>query len=58
MKFIGGFFTVVITMIVGAIVRGFVFMKLWSWFVVDIFNVKPLNLIEAIGVVYATKRPV
>ena len=36
-------------MILIAIVRGFVLMKLWGWFVTDYFNVKPLSIPLALG---------
>ena len=37
--------------IVAPIVSGFVFCKLWLWFVVPTFQSEPLRLIETIGLV-------
>lgn len=44
--------TVVLAMIISPIINGFVFMKLWLWFVVPVFQVPALRLVEAIGIVF------
>lgn len=36
---------------IGILIRGFTFYQLWNWFIVDIFNLKPLTLAQAIGFV-------
>ena len=36
--------------IVGVIWHGWVLMWLWQWFMVPIFNLLPLHLVEAIGI--------
>ena len=39
--------------VVSAIIRGFVLMKLWAWFVVGTFVIVPqINIVEAIGLMY------
>ena len=50
METFGKLMTVVLAMIISPIINGFVFMKLWIWFIVPIFKAQPLRLIEAIGV--------
>jgi len=37
-------------LIIGVFVNGFVFMKLWLWFIVPIFDLKPLTIAMAIGI--------
>ena len=48
----GKFMTIVLAMIISPIINGFVFSKLWIWFIVPIFQVQPLRVVEAIGVVF------
>jgi len=43
---------VLLTIIVGAFIGGFMFMKLWEWFIVYAFAVKPLTFIESLGVAF------
>ena len=40
----------VLAMIVGPIIKGFVFSKLWLWFLVPTFQIQPLRVVEAIGI--------
>jgi hypothetical protein len=40
-----------ITFIIKAIIVGFVFAKLWLWFIVVKFNLPPLTLLEALGII-------
>lgn len=60
MENFGKFITIVLSFIITTLVGGFVFMKLWAWFIVSIFHLPSLNIIEAIGVMmiinYATHR--
>lgn len=52
MENFGKFVTIVLAMIIGPIVYGFVILKLWGWFIVPIFEVEPLRLVEAIGLMF------
>ncbi len=36
---------------IGTLIRGFTFYQLWNWFIVDIFNLKPMTLAQAVGFV-------
>lgn len=45
LKFIGA----IALVILNTIMTGWVLTKLWIWFVVSIFNVPPLTIIQAIG---------
>jgi uncharacterized protein YacL len=49
MENFGKFMTVILVMIVTPLINGFVVMKLWNWFIIPIFSLQPLRLIEAIG---------
>lgn len=40
---------VVVSIVVGAVMNGYVLSVLWGWFVVPIFNVPPLSVATAIG---------
>lgn len=52
MENFGKFMTVVLAMIISPIVSGFVVLKLWAWFIVPTFEVQPLRLVEAIGLMF------
>jgi hypothetical protein len=39
----------IILTVLSTIVQGFVIVKLWAWFIVQIFDIRPITLIEAIG---------
>jgi hypothetical protein len=52
MENFGKFMTLVMAMIISPIVSGFVTMKLWFWFMVPIFGMNPLRLVEAIGLMF------
>ena len=41
-----------VAVILSSVLGGYVFMKLWEWFVVYAFAVKPLTLIQAIGLMF------
>ena len=41
---------------VETIVGGFLFMTLWKWFIVTSFQITPLSLIQAIGVMFFIKH--
>jgi len=49
MENFGKFMIIIIVMIVTPLINGFVVMKLWNWFIIPIFSLQPLKLIEAIG---------
>ena len=38
-----------LVLLIGAIVYGFVVAKLWIWFVVPVFDIRPISIPEAIG---------
>ena len=62
MKIIGSIVATVIAVVLTAILGGFVLTKLWVWFMVPIFDVNPLRVVEAVGLTfiagYMTKNPV
>ncbi len=43
---------VILALVISSIIGGFVFMKLWEWFIVWAFHVQVLNLIQSIGVAF------
>ena len=49
MKIIGIITTVLITLIVSPIWRGYVLSKLWLWFIVSTFGAAPLGIAQSIG---------
>jgi len=51
MENFGKFMTVLLAMIISPIINGFVFSKLWLWFIVPIFQIQPLRVVEAIGII-------
>ena len=52
MENFGKFIVVVLGMIIIPIIKGFVLSKLWLWFIVPIFQIQPLRVIEAIGIIF------
>jgi hypothetical protein len=52
MENFGKFMTVVLAMIISPIINGFVFSKLWFWFIVPTFQMQPLRVVEAIGIIF------
>jgi len=52
MEIFGKFMTVVLAMIISQIINGFVFSKLWLWFIVPTFQMQPLRVVEAIGIIF------
>jgi hypothetical protein len=52
MENFGKFMTVLLAMIISPIINGFVFSKLWLWFIVPIFQIHPLRVVEAIGIIF------
>jgi len=52
MKNFGKFMTIILALTIGPIINGFVFMKLWLWFIVPTFQMQPLRIVEAIGIVF------
>ncbi len=38
--------------VVGGIWRGFVFSKLWKWFIVTTFDMQPIGIVASIGISY------
>ena len=52
MENFGKFMTVVLFMTIAPIINGFVFSKLLLWFIVPIFQIQPLRVVEAIGIIF------
>lgn len=52
MENFGKFMVLLLAMIISPIVNGFVFSKLWAWFIVSTFGANPLRIIEAIGIIF------
>lgn len=52
MENFGKFITVLLAMIISPIINGFVIMKLWAWFIVPTFDMNPLRVVEAIGLMF------
>jgi len=52
MKNFGKFIAGLIFMIVAPIIRGYVVIKLWAWFIVPTFEMNELRLVEAIGIMF------
>jgi len=50
-EFMGKLFVGSVMIFLSVIWGGFVFMKLWKWFIVPTFDTKPLLLIQAIGTI-------
>lgn len=51
MKNLGKITSIILFLIINPIIIGFVFSKLWSWFIVPVFQIKPLRIIDAIGII-------
>lgn len=49
LEFVGGLFLGMIGLFISAIVRGFVLVKMWTWFVVPYFNLPKISIPLAIG---------
>ena len=52
MENFGKIMAVILVMVISPIISGFVFMKMWAWFVVPVFYQNPLRLVEAIGLMF------
>ena len=52
MKTFGTIMAVLMVLIFTPIMYGFVFSKLWLWFVVPTFGLQELSIIQAIGLTY------
>ena len=52
MENFGKFMIIVLSIIISPIINGFVFSKLWLWFIVPTFQIQPLRIVEAIGIVF------
>jgi len=46
LKIIAFFSTVIVT----TILQGFVLSKLWTWFIMPIFQTEPLRVVESVGI--------
>lgn len=52
MENFGKFMLILLVMTITPIIGGFVFSKLWLWFIVPTFQIQPLRIVEAIGIMY------
>lgn len=52
MEKFGKFMTIVLGIVASTFINGFVFSKLWFWFIVPIFHMQPLRVVEAIGIMF------
>ena len=50
MKKFGEFMAILLAAFIGTVINSFVLTKLWAWFIVPIFELNPLRLIEAMGI--------
>lgn len=46
----GKLIIVILIVIIEIIIKGFIIMKLWTWFIVPIFEINQLRIVEAIGI--------
>ena len=51
-EIIGKGIVILLGIIVSSVVSGFVFAKLWLWFIVSVFNLPVLNIGQAIGIMF------
>tara|TARA_R110000796_G_scaffold11198_2_gene37337 strand:- start:541 stop:843 length:303 start_codon:yes stop_codon:yes gene_type:complete len=49
MENLGKLFTFLVTLLVIPIIKGFVIVTLWAWFIVPSFGVREVRIIEVIG---------
>jgi hypothetical protein len=52
---IGGFLFTIMTSAYGIFTHGFVGHKLWEWFVVPVFNVQPISILQAAGIMFLAR---
>jgi hypothetical protein len=50
MEYFGRIISMIILLAVTVIIAAYVFSKLWLWFIVPVFEVNSLRLVEAIGI--------
>jgi len=50
METFGKMCAMILMLIIGSLIGGFMFMKMYEWFIVYAFSVTKLNLIQSIGV--------
>lgn len=65
MKALGYFTATILAITYGAVLNGYVISKLWLWFIVSNFQLKPISMVNALGIAllvryltydYTTKR--
>ena len=49
METFGKLMAAILSFIILTVIRGFVLLKLWEWFIIPLFNQAPLKLFDAIG---------
>jgi len=52
MEKFGKLMAILLVMVLLPIMNGFVFSKLWGWFIVPTFNMAPIRIVEAIGIIF------
>ena len=52
MENFGKFMTVMLSLIILPVVKGFVFMKLFNWFAVPVFGIEQISFVLSIGIIY------
>ena len=50
MENFGKFMAFVFFTLIGTVIQGFVFSKLWLWFIVSTFQMQPIRIIESVGI--------
>ncbi len=55
LKLLGGFVFFVAVVVLGSITNGFVLKSLWAWFIVPVFTLPVLSIVQAIGVAYVVR---
>ena len=52
MENFGKFMAIVMALIIVPIIRAFVTVKLWAWFVIPAFGLGPIKIVETIGLMF------
>ena len=40
----------IFSIVLGIVLNGLVFAKLWEWFIIPVFNIHPITIIQSIGI--------
>lgn len=52
MEKFGKFMAGLLMLIISTLLLGFVFLKLWHWLIMPVFDLKSINMIESIGIMF------